>query len=586
MAGVALLFSGDKMSRWIGFLICAILGLVIFFGGLLVPAHLRAVDVSVLQRAGRSSPSLVVEGLAQVKRNQLGTAQMYLAAAQSARFSTNSVQLSEAVHDLARQRPDLRVSGSAESGSVGALIRSNATRQGSNATLHVHPFTEFIIRTDSRSKALELLRASPNSLVQELLPLRSATNTVLFPAVSSSSGQALDAAICICGLLKETGHLSQHLSEKTLALVEDANRTGNTELIEQVLMDFLSLGQRFNWGQLATFVEPINDPETLRILATLVRRGESVPVIYAGVRLTGNAAGVTEYLGHFSETGLKDLRFSLAYGAGGVSELLRRNQRLCNARFCKRLATLGPSRGLSAAALDFSLRKPWLSLASKWLLYLLGGFFLAAAVHFARRVPELEKSLQVRGFHLAREFLFALGFLLVVLLVSEPFLSQGTQQEVFPLRLRLSTLGKAVLTGTTGATSSLMNESNLLALLLFFVLQALLYSASVVKLAEIRRQKVGSRVKLKLLDNEDHLFDAGLYLGFVGTIFSLILFSLGIIKPSLMAAYSSTSFGIIFVSSFKIFNLRPLRRRLLLEAEAEPATPSPNATEPSFASQS
>jgi hypothetical protein len=36
-----------------------------------------------------------------------------------------------------------------------------------------------------------------------------------------------------------------------------------------------------------------------------------------------------------------------------------------------------------------------------------------------------------------------------------------------------------------------------------------------------------------------------------------------------MAAYSSTSFGIIFVSVFKIFNLRPARRQLLMQAEAQ-----------------
>jgi hypothetical protein len=90
-----------------------------------------------------------------------------------------------------------------------------------------------------------------------------------------------------------------------------------------------------------------------------------------------------------------------------------------------------------------------------------------------------------------------------------------------------------------------------------------------VKLAEIRRQNVPPRMKLRLLENEDHLFDAGLYLGFVGTIVSLILVSMGVIKFSLMAAYSSTSFGIIFVCVFKIFNLRPARRRLILEAEAE-----------------
>ena len=67
-----------------------------------------------------------------------------------------------------------------------------------------------------------------------------------------------------------------------------------------------------------------------------------------------------------------------------------------------------------------------------------------------------------------------------------------------------------------------------------------------------------------------------------GTIISLILVSLGVIQPSLMAAYSSSSFGIIFVCVFKIFNLRPARRRLLLESEAEAtataATPTPVTT--------
>ena len=67
----------------------------------------------------------------------------------------------------------------------------------------------------------------------------------------------------------------------------------------------------------------------------------------------------------------------------------------------------------------------------------------------------------------------------------------------------------------------------------------------------------------------DHLFDAGLYLGFAGTIISLILVSLNFIKPSLMAAYSSTSFGIIFVSMLKIFHVRPLRRRLIIESEVK-----------------
>jgi hypothetical protein len=115
-----------------------------------------------------------------------------------------------------------------------------------------------------------------------------------------------------------------------------------------------------------------------------------------------------------------------------------------------------------------------------------------------------------------------------------------------------------------------MSQTNLLTMLLFFVLQALLFTACLVKLAEIRRQKVAPRVKLKLLENEEHLFDAGLYLGFLGTIISFILYSLNQAHQfSLMVAYSSTSFGILFVVFFKIFFLRPARRKLVMETEAE-----------------
>jgi formate/nitrite transporter FocA (FNT family) len=240
-----------------------------------------------------------------------------------------------------------------------------------------------------------------------------------------------------------------------------------------------------------------------------------------------------------------------------------------------------------AAMSAFCWQLPRLALMVKWLLYVAAGFLLAMAMHFARpAVIPLEQPLQVRGFHVVREILFALGFLLVVLLLSEPFLAQESQRVEFPLRLRLPTTGALVSAGSLGAHTTIMKQLSLLTLLLFFVLQGLLYTACLFKLAEIRRQKLTPRVKLKLLENEDHLFDAGLYLGFAGTIISLILVSLGVIQPSLMAAYSSTSFGIVFVSAFKIFNLRPVRRRLLLEAEAELSEPVASRGGRSFANPS
>ena len=69
-----------------------------------------------------------------------------------------------------------------------------------------------------------------------------------------------------------------------------------------------------------------------------------------------------------------------------------------------------------------------------------------------------------------------------MLIVSEPFLAQESQRVDFPLRLRLPIAGKAVPAGGTGAKLHFMNTNSLLTLLLFFVLQGLIYIACVVKL--------------------------------------------------------------------------------------------------------
>lgn len=540
------------MRHWIWFLICVILGLGMVVCGLLVPAHLRAVDDTVLEQAGRNTPNLVGQGLALAYEKNLGAAQLLSQAAQAKKITENG-KLIAAITALAQQNPDLTSLGAAESGAIGVLLRSKVSAQPEF-------LTEFIIRTENREKALDLLESSVNPVVREVLRFRSVTNTVLFPPSQSASGQALDAALSIAGLLLEGNHVSGSFSNSVFALASQANR-GNTQLFEQALMDLMSLGQRLNWGQLVAFLGQIQDPETLRLQANLVRKADAqLPILFSAVQLSANPAGVAKYLMTFAQSGLNDLGASLRFGMGGVNELLQRNQRLHVSQFVPLLT-------------DWSLRTPGLAITVKWIFYLLGGFLLAMALHFALpSVTALEQPLQVRGFHIAREVLFALGFLVVVLLVSEPFLAQEGQRADFPLRLRLPTMGNVVPTGTTGAHPTIMNHEVLITMVVFFVLQALLYISCLVKLAEIRRQQVPARIKLKLLENEEHLFDSGLYLGFLGTIISLILVSMGVFKqPSLMAAYSATSFGILFVVIFKILHLRPARRKILLQAEAASA---------------
>jgi hypothetical protein len=540
------------MNRWLCFSACILIGLAMVTCGLLVPAHLRAVDVSVVQAAGKNTIPLIDHGLALASQKKLGAARMLLEAAQSEHIPGRE-KLVMAIGDLAQQNPVVQVWDSdADPARLGTLVDPRL----SNVT--PEPFTEFIIHLDNRDRALDFLQASPNAAVQALLKFRDVTNTVLFPPSSSSSGQALDAALATCGLLMQADHFNPRLANSIYAMALQASHGESSRPLELVLMDLMSLGQRFNWGQLAVFTGKIESPEALRLQAGLIRRVEArLPVYFAAVQLSDDPAGVANYYMNFSQTGLRDLGESLQYGTGGVKRLLQSNRRLHESSFSPTIA------------MGYSLNAPTAALGLKFVLYLCGGFLLALGLHFARpEVPVLEQPLQVRGFHIVREILLAVGFLLVVLFLSEPFLALENQKVDLPFRLHLPTVGGALLAGKTGVKPNLMNPPILLTLLLFFALQGLLYLACIFKLAEIQRQSVPPRIKLRLLENEDHLFDAGLYLGFVGTIVSLILVSMGVIQFSLMAAYSSTSFGIVFVCIFKIFHLRPARRKMLLEAEA------------------
>jgi hypothetical protein len=519
------------VNRLDSVIICAVAAVALLVCGLFIPAHLRAVDERVIERAGRNTPTLLDRGAEFVRDGNFGAARLIAATARE-----------EKIPNAAR---------------LDSAIATNAKKESRDTSI---PITEFVIRSENSEKILAALQKSSDRTTQELLKLRALTNTVVFPPSPSASGQAIDAAIAICGTLADEHDLSASLSGSILNFASQANRGASTQPIEDVLLDVMSLGQRFSRGQLIAFVKPVNDTTTLHLLATDVRNFETqLPALFSAEQISGNPSAVAKFLGTWTQTGIADLKTAVRFGEGSVNELLNRNQRICVSKF----PALFPG---------LCLRAPELALALKWFFYVCGGFLFALTLHFARRVPRLEQPLQVRGFHFAREFLFSLGFLLVVLLVSEPFLAQESQKTEVRFQLRLPTAGGVVPFAPGGnSIKSFMNHEVLLTMLLFFVLQVLLYVACVLKLAEIRRQRITSRMKLKLLENEDHLFDAGLYLGFFGTIVSLILVSLGVFKqPSLMAAYSSTSFGILFVSFFKIVHLRPARRKLLLEADAAP----------------
>jgi len=558
---------------WPFFWICSVLGLVLVAGGVLLPAHLRGLDAVVVQSAGQNGVTLpgVVQAFAEGKR--LGVAELLLQAGQIAK-TPGCESLNAALAERLRQYPKARFWGD-------KATQENQSDSNFRPEDQDSSFASFIIRRENRETALMQLGGSKNPDVQELLRSRSLTQTVMFSPSGSAAGQAFDAAVCTAGLLLENGHLTPGLSSNIMSAVRLARQGGGTQPWEMLLLDFTSLGERLNWDQLTAFTEKIPDGATLHQLAGAIRDADGkLPVLFAVVQLSGQPAAVADYLARFPTTGMRDLEASLRYGPGGVSILAQRQQQLYDPDWERRIMAFFPAGPIVSWGAAWNFRQPEMALVVKWLLYLLAGFFLALALHFAFHSPE--PRLAVRGWPWFRAWLFSPGFLLVVLLLTEPFLGQENQQGTFSLRLLPPMPGGTVPGGIIGLSTTLMNPIMLLTLLVFFALQALLYAACLLKLAEIRRQKVPPRIQLKLLENEEHLFDAGLYLGFVGTVASLIIASLGLVKFSLMAAYSSTSFGIIFVVIFKIFHLRPARRKLLLAAEAPevPAETHAPAVEP------
>jgi hypothetical protein len=549
--------------RWLWFGLCLVFSGLMLACGWLVPAHLRAVEVPVLQRAGEGSASVVDKGLALANANNADAARLLLQAAQAEQIpGTERLAAALAAH----AGTDLLFPRGPAADSI--------------------PVTSLVIRSETRESSLAYLETTGSPAVRELLRARALTNTVVFSPSSSASGQAIDSAISICGLLLAGNHLSPGLGDAILERSASAATHADARPFEEMLMDVMSLGQRLSWGQLVAFVSRINDPPTLALLAGQMRNaGPQLPELFAAVVVSGKPDRVATYLNDFNQTGLNDLSASLREGEGGVDEFLRRHERLYVVSPRQTWLTAGPVAWFVRVTTYCALHAPWSALMLKWFFYLAGGFLLAVAGHFALPAPaQIEEPLRVRGFHVIRECMFAVGFLLVVVLLSEPFLAQESQKAAPVFRLRLPQVGSVAGGATALIKTGLMDTRSLITLAFFFVLQGLIYSACLAKLAEIRRQKVPPRVQLKLLENEEHLFDGGLYLGFAGTIVCLILVSLGVIQQSLLAAYSSTSFGIIFVVIFKIFNLRPVRRRLLLQAEDLAVAPvQPAATNASMA---
>jgi hypothetical protein len=111
-----------------------------------------------------------------------------------------------------------------------------------------------------------------------------------------------------------------------------------------------------------------------------------------------------------------------------------------------------------------------------------------------------------------------------------------------------------------------METSTLGTIAVFGALQAAMYVLCRRKIGEILAMSEPAAVRLRLMENEENLFDSGLYVGIAGTATALVLQVLHLVEANLLAAYSSNLMGIITVALVKIVHVRTARRGLIIEA--------------------
>lgn len=526
------------------FLLCLFCGAVAIVTGLLIPAHLRAADPYVLREMlpGKTVPKLAAE----TAERDPAVAKMLLLASEK----LNLPETEEALEVLRETRNSHRT-----------ILSELEEEAAGPAVAQEVPVLTALRPESARSRLIASLETAE---ARQVLKNRTLTNTTLFAPVHSAAGFPLEAAILTTAFLVDRRSFEPGLHEDVLRVC-GSGRTGE---IEEFYINMLSLARRFSSAQLAGLVNYIDDIQALDIFTRALQNyPESVPILYSAAVASRNGTAVANYLRAFPTTAIADLSYALALGTEPLNHLLTARLPLFRSTVYDEFAGDARLRNVFSPLLELATGSRGFALFLKFVLLLTGAALLVAATRL-RSPPAQENYVSFGQFNFIRRAAATAVLLLLLVILGEPYLARGGGEPVEQPRIYFSFAALAA--PATGGEPSpkanvMLDPQTILAIVTFLVLQGAIYIVCLVKLAEIRKQPVPSATKLKLLDNEENLFDGGLYCGLFGTAASLILLTIGVIKPSLISAYSSTLFGILFVALVKIIHVRPYKRRLILE---------------------
>ncbi|MDI1318651.1 MAG: hypothetical protein PSW75_00460 [bacterium] len=534
---------GARSGLWQAWLL---LGLGLLAVAWLLPVNVKSLNPALLREAGRDTPTVAGFG-----RNLLD---LDKAARQTG--DTGASALSVIFESFAAKHRDMMPWGgwdvALEPLLVGRTAASSADSQ---------PVLRFMVTQQARDNLRRYLAVSRLPAVQTLLKTGELATTQRFVPANRPGGQPLEAVILLTAYLWQTEHLSASLQRDVRLLAENAVQSGQMGELEDFYLDILTLGQRLNWIQLSELLRTAGSLGTVGQFAHLTRVApEHLPVIYTSALMTKSADSVAHYLIAFGRPGADSLKLALSYGAGAVEQLVLRQVPVTRGA--------GPEFEVGAS---FALRHPELALLFKYAAFL-GGIFLLLRSLDLRLFRSVESTLR-GAFPRMGSGLIAAILTFIFFVFSEPFLLNAAPTSDYKIKLTIPVIGAlGAPAATASTTTNNMDITTILTITIFAAIQVGMYVVCLLKISEIARSSMPAAVRLRLMENEENLFDGGLYIGIAGTATALVLQVLHFIDANLLAAYSSNLFGIVCVALVKIRHVRPYKRQLIIEVQQATGT--------------
>jgi len=555
----------------------AVLGLFLLLLGFWFPAHLKAVHPKVLEKA--AGQKLVALGQNLLTKNtndiRLGPAIMIRKAARELDGEQGWETLEKTISAYEDQRPDLQTFGGTDHIVTDYLYEKGKPRHEQLIPYDNQPILIQLIPGAVRAKVGSKLEDyTANKGFNQIMANRKVAKGSQMKPVAQPGGEATDAVILLTALV-----YSQATQEKLRADIKkvamQANQHNKLNKIEPFYLAMMALGQRLDWMQLRELVKLTPNAQTLIDLAHVAhveegrvvpkggKASQAMPIIYAASLLSEKPGLVASHLMLHGRAGLRDIREAMSHGKKALALLLEEKVRINT----DRPWTLGPMA-------TFALKNPSFSLFAKYLLLALGcGVFMLLAGLLAPRTVFDERQSNLTRF---RRVAITVTVVLILIVGTEPFLLQKAMSNEYRSGIRLPTLSAnalaAATTPTTPEDSTMGNESltsSIIAIVVFLLIQIGVYVTCIMKIRDIESQSVDPLLKLRLLENEENLFDMGLYVGIGGTALALVFQVMGLIQANLLAAYSSNMFGILCVAIVKIWHVRQSKKKLILEAELQ-----------------